>query len=609
LTTHSKIGYIQSSIPGLFLGQLKTCFEELMAVLKEKVTSMPARPYGIGKRTVARDFTKEYVVAGGYTAGQERVLAGTNDDLEVEVDLATYDRMENDSTIIKSKRILITGTLADEMQLAPGATEDEVGEDEYQVYEKIMGHCQRIVDGLDRPYRETLEQLLGNSIRYGHGIAESEWEYRMDGDPTEPTEDPKNPPSKFQSMWQRFGYFFGIGSATPTMSVSNSVLLRPTLNSEQMRLMPKAIKVKPRGAARFVVDDFMNVVGLTPKYKNGTNLSWNEIIDRDKFLVLTMHKQDEDPRGKSSYRPAFNWINLKAQIPSEMLRLILEETVPKAVLTLSENATQFEQEMDVDGNYIYNDEEKQDPKMIPTADSAKFIIENFRSGSGAVLPYGMSLKPYAENSGDAKLVAQIIKIIDDQIENAILLQTLAQSEGEHQARSASQQVAELLHNLIFWIRWLIGMMTLIDLFEVSVKMNYGDWAVKYLPQVSLGDFVRRDWGNDLEKVADAYYKGFIDDTQRPELMAWLNLPRPGQSRQEMEAEAPSVPDVNGEPAKPNKDRADKNAGKGRTKGNGTEKKNVKQSTDAVTGFSISNALGHHKRGTGLVSRHLFSGRK
>lgn len=575
---------------------------------RNNVRDMPARPVGIGHRPIMNDMTTPYIVAGGFSAGQQRVLVGTTDDIETQVDLRTYEVMEHDSTIIKTKKILTTGVLADDMQLAPGATEDEVGSDEYQVYELIMQFCERMIDGLDSPYRDSLDQLLGNSIRYGHGIAETEWEYRLDGfSAAPPDKAQQNSGSTVKSMWQRFGYFFGLGTEAPQATVSDSVLKRPTLTSQQTRLMPSSVKVKPRGAARFVVDDYMNVLGLMPRRRafNGPTLAWDGIVDRDKFLILTMNKQDEDPRGKSFYRAAVNWYNVKTQMPSEILRLVLEEIVPKAIAVLAENAQPFEIDRDKDNNVIWEDPDtKQVPQMISAAESLRFILENFRSGSGAVIPHGTELRPFKTHTAgtDADLVGSIIKLLDDQMENSILLQTLAQSEGEHQARSASEQVAELLHNLIFWIRWQIGMMTLTDFFEVGVRINFGEWAIRYLPKVSLGDFVRRDWGADLTAVATAYFQGFLDDTQRGELMAWLNLPKPGESRASLAQQ-----DINGEPVQPNSNRPDKQPGNiDRNKGNGTEKKN--DTSKPTAGFSISDSLGHHKRRSGFISRHLFSGR-
>lgn len=576
---------------------------------QNNVISMPLRPDGV-KVKVVNDYRRQYINVSGYTVGQQRVLGATIDDVEVEVDLATYDRMENDSTIAKGKRILITNVLADELQLAPGATEDEVGPDEYKVFVEVMEFCQRCVGGLERPLRETYEQILGNAIRHGHGIGEVEWEYRIDGASTKPAEakTPKVSKSRFSAMVERFGFTSKTDAPADSPDVG---IKRPQLRSEMTRLMPKSIKVKPRGAALFVVDDYMTVLGLTPRYNNGRGaLNWDEVVSRDKFVVLTLNKQDEDPRGKSSYRPAFNWYNLKCQIPAEMLRFILEESVPKAVGTLPEDSPAFEFERDDKGDIIYEDPETmKTPKMLTAAESMGQQIKGFRSGSGAVIPYGAKLEPFKKTgASDADFFSKVLKVVDDQMENAILLQTLAQSEGEHQARSASQQVAELLHNLVFWIRWILAVMTLTDLFETAVRVNLGEWALRYMPVVSLGDFVRRDWAHDLEVISKAYFQGFIDDTQRAELMAWMNLPRPGPSRQELMEDALAEADINGEPVKPNSARPDKQkSNKNRNAGNGTEKQNGK-TTNANYGFSPLNLLGHHGGRAVRATRDIFTSR-
>lgn len=513
----------------------------------------PARNEGIRPR-VKKSLQEEYVAVNSYTLNQQKILGLTIDDVETDIDLATYDRMENDSTIFKSKRILLTSVLSDELQLAPGATEEQVGQEEYQTYVAVMEFCQRVVAGLDKPIRDFYEQILGNATKYGHGIAEIEWAYRMDGESTKPKALPERTGiGAFFSKWNFF-------SAAEPVPVDPSIK-RPALKSNQLRLMPKSIKVKPRGAARFVVDDFMNVIGLVANQNGyGTNgIGFNKIIDRRKFAVLTLNKQNEDPRGRSTYRPAWNWFNLKSQLPAEMLRFILEESVPKAVGTLPENAPAFEFERDENGNQVYEDPDTmQIPKMKTAAESMGDQIRGFRSGSGAVLPYGATLKPFkTSGSSDADFFGKIMKVINPQMEEAILLQTLAQSEGEHQARSASQQVAEVLHSLVFFVRWCMSTMTVMDILETAVSINLGPWAVRYMPQASLGDSVRRDWSQYLHELADAYFKGFIDDSQRPELMSWMSLPKPGPSRAQVQAE---LDPTTGGARMPNANRPDKQAG-------------------------------------------------
>jgi hypothetical protein len=556
------------------------------------LTAVPKRPDSI-KPTVVGDKTRAFVVANpyGYNSALARVLHNTIDDVEMEVNFRAYDRMEKtDSAVAKSKRILVTNVLCDDIQLAPGATEDEVGKEEYDTYVQVQEFCERMLKGLDSPARSSLEQLLGNAIKYGHGIAETEWEYRLDAPSTKPKE--QEPKGRIASLSTRFSNWWK-GDVTADAKTGPT---KPALSGQKTRLMPSAIKVKPRESTKFVVDEFMNVLGLVPANKFQAGLKVNEIIDREKFLVLTLNKQDEDPRGSSMYRPAFNWVNVRSMLPTEMVRYIIEETVPKAVGTMAEDAPPFEFERDDNGDIVYDDPDtKQQPRMLTSAESFKRQIENFKSGSGAVIPHGATLKPYKQGltgSNDAELFNKLLAITGREIEGTILLQSLAQSEGEHQSKSASQQVAEILYNLVFYIRWEIASVLLKDFLEVGVKLNLGDWAVRYLPLISLGDAIRRDWIAELEAVADAYFKGLLDDTQRAEIMAWLNLPKPGPSRQEQNLEAAAKQDVNGQPIQPNSNRPDKSAaGQGRNNGNGTEKKrNAKN-----IGRGTINSMGYHSR--------------
>lgn len=561
-----------------------------------KLAAVPQKPVGVETK-VARDFTKEYVVPNSYSLTQQKILSNTIDDVETEVSFRAYDKMENDSTITKIKQILVTSVLADDLQFAPGSTEEQVGAKEYETYVQVMELCERTISGLDKPYRDTMQQLFGNSIKYGHGVAEVEFEYRRDAPSSNPKKDVPVK-GRLSSMWSGFSNWWK-GNKLEAAEEDNGsgTISKPVLSGEKTRLMPSGIKVKPRNSTRFVVDDFMNVLGLAPANKAKAGLKWDEIVDRDKFLVLTLNKQDEDPRGRSLYRPAFNWWNIKSQLPAEILRFILEESVPKAVGTLPPDMPAFEFERDSEGNIVYDDPDtKKIPRMKTGAESFKGQIEGFRSGSGAVIPHGATLKPYKQGltgTGDAAIWPVLMKVLKNEMEESVLLQTLAQSEGEHQARSASEQVAEVLYNLVFWIRWQISMVTLIDLCSVTVRMNLGEWALRYMPLISLGDFVRRDWVSELDALSNAYFQGFIDDSQRAELMSWLNMPKPGPSRQELGLEAAAKQDVNGQPSQPNTNRPDKQAGTDkRNENNGTEKKkNVKQNT----GRGPINPMGNNTR--------------
>lgn len=542
----------------------------------------PADDPKVKRPRTRNTLTKPVIPANGYHYKQNQILHSTIDEVETELSMSTYDRMGNDPTIAKDIMILISNVLSDDLQMAPGATEAEVSEKEHEIFVYVQEFCERIIKGLQPvdSFRSTLEQLFRNGLTYGHGLGEIEWEYRTDR-PTE--KPPKEKPTKTAVASLRGWVTSMFGTSKPSMAekepdvTQNKAVLQ---NKQTTRLLPKSIKVKPRGAARFVVDDYMNVIGFVPKSRplkggNGIKLKWNEVIDPRKFCVLTLKKKNEDPRGSSVLRPAYNWYNLKVQLPAEMLRFILEEIVPKGVATLPPNPGQPVPKINPETQEVEVDENGH-PIMVTQAASFIQVIEGFRGGAHAVIPNEAKLEPYRKGltgSNDANLFKNILKLLDDQMENSILCQTMAQSEGENQGRSASEQVAQILYVLQFWYRLHIVQFIKSQILAPAITINLGEWALQYLPQISLGDFSRRDWMLELEAYADAYFKGLLDDTQRPEIMHLLNLPKPGKSRQELQLEQGAKLDVNGNPVQNNPSRPDKQEGsKGRNNGNGTEKK-------------------------------------
>lgn len=562
------------------------------------------QPNGVFTRKVNQNLTDKVVPVAGYNYAQQRILGTTIDDVELTINLETFERMENDPTITKSKKVIVTNVLTDEMQMSPGATEKEVEAKEYDNYVEAMDFCQRLLGGMDRPYREICEQILNNGIRYGHGIGEIEWAYVYDRpSPKPPKEEVLGkqptkaapPQGLFMRLMQRIGIYKQdtVEAAEPAVNP----LITKRRQKESLRLMIKDIKIKPRGAAQFVVDEFMTTIGLIPRLaQTGGVVGSRDIITRDKFLILTLNRQDEDPRGRSFYRPVFNWYNLKTQIPGEMLRGIIEEIVPKGVLTMPENVTPFQYKVDSEGNYVMKDNQF---VPIPAYDSYAQQMADFRNGSVAILPFGASLQPYRNNASDLENFDSLVTVIDRQMENGLLLH---QAEGPHQSTLTKSTPKELLESMTFLLRWTLAVMTITDICKKALAWNYGPEFVKYMPFISFGDFVRRDWARDLEVISKAYFQGFIDDTQRAELCAWLNLPDPGPSRAEIQAQ---LDPTNGEPVMPNKQRPDKqDENKNRNNGNSTEKKN-----NANTGLGTLDTLGHHgKRFVGLAG-NIHTGRR
>jgi hypothetical protein len=540
----------------------------------------PARPDGIKPRIVGpNNWQGQFVNVNGYGRSTFNILASSQDDLDREIGPDTYDRMENDPTVTKIKSILITGATSDELQLAPGMNEEEAGgpatgvetsavqSDDFQRFAYVQAFCQAMLDGLERPYRGYLAQMMRNAIPHGHAIGETEWEYRRaniraKGGPSSISAAPTTTGAKIRHAITTFLSGRGLRTflsaslrsklAQPAMPTPTPTVVpgtdgqTPARKQPSVFLMPVSIRVKPHGAALFVVDDYMTTLGIVPRNRVWADLKPDEAISRDKFIVLTMNERNNDPRGRSEYRPIYSYWHFKQHIPKEYLLFLLQEAVPSAVGTLPENLDPYEFDRGPSGEIVYEDDVFDQsgqpiPKMLTASESMARQIKDFRSGSGAVIPHDAKLEPFRTGQAQDDVFANAISTADRQMENGVLLQPLAQSEGEHQARSAAQEHANILFLKHFSNRWGLAMMTLFDLLAVGVRMNLGDWALAYMPKISLGDSAPRDWAKEFGVMADAYFKGLVDDTQRPAIMADFGMPKPGPSARQQAIDAGQSP--------------------------------------------------------------------
>jgi hypothetical protein len=562
----------------------------------------PAAPSGIypepkvlGGPDVLRE---EYVTQNGYSYSQVVILSSLTDEVEREVGPETFARMSKDPIIHKSKRIRINGVLTDDFIFAAGRTEEEVGPTEYKRYMEVMQFAERIVGGLEHPYWRTLEMLLGGGYEQGHKIGEVVREYRLDR-PTKPvsteTKQRGAKPASSSPIRSLISRAFGKRQAqTEEEKQAQEPKRRGTsiMSQPKIRLMPRYIKVKPRGAVLFVVDEYMNVLGLVPAYVNSKINNWTtqNVITRDKFIVFVNNPEDDDPRGTSAWRPAFTWWNFVMHVPKEYLRFLLQEAMPIPVLELPEGMEKWMAKRGPDGEILYEDPEtRKYPIMLEATESAKLTLENIRNGKAIAIPPKSKLTPYVGKgtNGDTvfpNAISTAYRLVEDSIVN----QSLAQSEGEHQARAASITHEGRLNDVFFWDKRAIAFMTLYDLIAVDVKNNLGDWALPYMPKLSLGDSEKRDWAKDLETIAKSYFYGFIDDTQRAELMAWLSLPKPGPSRAEVLAQQDPT---TGEPVMPQKNRPDKQPGNDKRNDGNSKDPNQGQNAETTDRQEVLLALG------------------
>jgi hypothetical protein len=465
-----------------------------------------------GGKTAVLDPRKEYLAAGHLPAYNDglRALSSNVEDVMREVSPKVYEQMLTDPEISKCINVLKISVLGDGVDLLPALAETD---DDYEAAVIVTEFCEKALRGLKKPLRDTLEQMM-DALVFGHKIAE-------------------------------------ITYRTSTVGGFNGEFL-----------VPDSIKVKDRDVAQFVVDNKMNVIGFVgmnnsvshngvtvggePTVRTGGNsisierptgsansqirvgettdgkatLNGRPILPRDKFMVLTIRGKNEDPRGQSMLRAAFNAWHLKTQIWPEYLRYLLLCAIPLLVGYTPENDTQPEIMRDSQGNPLKDADGRF--VQVNQVEALRDALLNARNSEVIAAKGGTKIQEIgAQGAGTPFFKA--IEIFDRQMETGILLQTLATSEGVHQNRAAAQTHMSVLDMLVWWLKGVVVDVLVADLLRPLVRFNFGDDALELVPKVSLGDTERREFSTDAEAIATLYKAGYLQPDQLKQTDAMLGL--------------------------------------------------------------------------------------
>lgn len=448
----------------------------------------------VEKGTVKIDPRKEYLAGGEYFTygGSLHTLVSSEDEVTKYHSVKAYEQMVTDPKVAKTLNILKISTLGDGVELMPAVPEtDESYEDALVISE----FCDKALKGLKTPLRYTLEQLM-DALIYGHKIAEITYKTtEVDG---------------FDGTF----------------------------------LVPEKIKVKAHGVVKFVMDDKKNVVGLTAKAIRGIKgsdpaapvqtgykitkgkggeplVNGQPILPRDKFMILTFRGKDNDPRGSSILMPAFQMWHLKTSIWPEYLRYLLLCAIPLLVGFTPEETLVKEILRNPDGTPA------RDPvtglyQEVNPVEALRDAMLNARNAEVLAVKGGTKIQEIgAQGAGTPFFKA--IELFDSQIETAILLQTLATSEGVHQSRAASTMHMSVLDQLVWWLKGIVVDMLVADLLRQIVRFNFGDDALELTPRATLGDTERREFASDANAIATLYKAGYLQPEQLKQADAMLGL--------------------------------------------------------------------------------------
>ena len=460
---------------------------------------------------IAAKLRTEYVAGGIGGAGQWysdliSTLPHAIDDVTGEFGDDLYQRMLCDPQIASVVNLFKASVLENGLELAPAV--DDADADGYALAGTIAEAAQRMFGDLHDPDLDAVLWNLMDALALGNRIAEQV--YALD-----------------------------------------------SIDGKQALIL-EALRVKPREMTSFVVDSFMRLIGLVAYIPGvGAPLMQGYLIDpkytpnllpRDKFAIFSFRPRDNDPRGTGVLRPAFTAWQNKQAIIREHVRYLTQFASPSLVGKTPE-ASVAPLEVDADGNYT----------TALTPEQAMLTqLQRFKNGTAIVLPFGAELDPiYSQGTGEAFLDA--INLWNGEMVKAILSQSLATEEGEHQARAAASVHQDVLDTIIRQAKRSLCKMLSRDVLRPWVRYNWGDQAARSLvPVATLGHAEEPDLPALWAGAASLKTSNYLAPSQYPALDAMVNLPprlAPEIERLEAQAAAPPItppatPGVTGKPGQP-----------------------------------------------------------
>lgn len=435
-----------------------------MALPQEKIR--PKKPAQI-------DPTKEYVVGtGGFTRKIGQILSNFNDELECLIGWDVYERMSRDPVVSKNINYQKLSVTSEEINLHPPPLPLGDKDPRYARAVEIRDCCLRSQNGLHRPIQAIIAEMM-NALKRAHTVAEITYNEPI---PTGP---------------------------------------------DAYRLTLQSIKVKPHNTTAFVVDPFRNVVGLTAWMYGragvvpSSSIDGQQIIQREKFAVLTFETEDEDPRGVNVLRAAFNFWQAKCLVPGLDLKW-LEKSGIKSAIGFTAEGADYEEDPDNEG------------ETITAAQAMANALARLESGSSAAFPNTAKVEAYGVD-GTGSQFTRAYEDYDKQIDYALSGQSGATKDSETGSYSSKGIFKDVL-DLYCWCRKRqVADCLRNDVWKNFVRWNFGEEDVDLTPLVVIGD----DEGNDWSKTALALEKlgPSLTDSQWLALCAELGIPPPEEGEE------------------------------------------------------------------------------
>jgi hypothetical protein len=303
------------------------------------------------------------------------------------------------------------------------------------------------------------------------------------------------------------GMAFGVKLAETT--------LLPVMSGEDKgRLGIGSFRVKPDWAWRFVVDPAMNVTGIVTWDAATTSYV---VVDPAKFSWFTWMPEDNDPRGTSVLRAAYDAWNQKIQHWPDYYKFLKRFGSPSIAAIMAEFDKQRKVDVDAEGLEVT------DGTLISASDHMIKVLGLLQSGGVVAVPYGTEIFPLEPKSeGDAFLKS--FDLFDRQICLAIQLQARTSLEAKHGSKADSESAQDTKGLVVPYGRNVLEG-AIRKALRFAVVANFGpEDAAEYTPHVELGSSEQQDKATLWGAAGSLWSTGYLGESQREELDAEIGLP-------------------------------------------------------------------------------------
>lgn len=434
-----------------------------------------------------QDASNEYVVGNrsGYAEPSvERV--DTVDHHDHRLDQELIERLRVDSEVESNIGILADSIFSDGLEVVSAVADED--DAEFAEAQEIADFVRKAIE-MPRPLKQIAREMFKGAFYNGVKVAEIVLKYRKDG------------------------------------RVDGKLVL-------------DRVNPKPNSATAFVTDRFYNVIGLVGARRAGEiaapsghiSLNSDEIIPREKFFILSIEQEDNDPRCLSQVRALVQDYCDKQVTRAQWREWRRTSAIPKKVGITASGQKDAELK-NPDGSPVVENGVR---KTVSAQVAMTKALDSFENNSSIGIPNGADVKQLEVN-GTGLQFERHAKSCNLAMRKLILGDSLATGEADKDARAARESSKDVIDIRKQNFRTIIADAIERDIFRLLTSVNFGDDKTHLTPKCFLGDTEANDWATDVQAAARAGYK--FTDRQMRQLDTQFGL-EPREENETVETEVP-----------------------------------------------------------------------